>query len=376
MSGPLDGLKVVELAGLGAAPYACMLLADLGADVLRLERGNPDAESEVSWDVLARSRPSVAVDLKNPAGRDLVLELCERADVLVEGFRPGVAERLGLGPAEVHARNPRLVYGRLTGYGQEGPLAARAGHDINYVAISGALWPIGRAGEPPTPPLNLVGDFGGGALFLALGVLAALYEVRRSGCGQVVDAAMIDGTASMTALTHAMLNAGFWIEERGTNLLDTGAPFYEVYETRDGRFVAVGAIERKFYLALLQGLGLEAHDLPDQMDRAHWPEVKERFRAIFQTRTRDEWDEVFADTDACVTPVLSLSEATRHLHNVARGVFRPEDGLPNVAPRFSRTPGAVRQPALTPGSGTHEGLGRWGVGAERLALLRDAGAFG
>ncbi len=376
MTGPLDGLKVVELAGLGAAPYACMLLADLGADVLRLERGDPDAEPKETWDVLNRSRASVAVDLKNPAGRELVLELCEQANVLVEGFRPGVMERLGLGPTEVMARNPRLVYGRLTGYGQEGPLSARAGHDINYVAISGALWPIGRAGERPVPALNLVGDFGGGALFLVFGVLAALYEAEKSGEGQVVDAAMVDGTASMTALTHAMLNAGFWIEERGANLLDTGAPFYEVYETKDGGFVAVGAIEAKFFSKLLDGLGLAASDVPAQMDRSHWPEVKERFRAIFLSRTRDEWTTIFAGTDACVTPVLSLSEASRHPFNKARGVFTTDGSQPEVAPRFSKTPGAVSRPAQAAGSGTREGLGRWGISAERQAALQAAGAFG
>ena len=256
VSGPLDGIKVLELAGIGPGPYACMLLADMGADVLRLERGDSSSERTLSWDLLNRSRYSVAVDLKNDAGRDLVLELCEQADVLIEGFRPGVTERLGLGPDDVWRRNPRLVYGRMTGYGQRGPLSQRAGHDINYIAISGALWPVGREGERPVPPLNLVGDFGGGSLFLALGVVSAVLSARTSGEGQVVDAAMVDGSASMLAMTHSFMNVGVWHEERGVNLLDTGAPFYEVYETKDRQFIAVGAIESKFYEQLLEGLGL------------------------------------------------------------------------------------------------------------------------
>ncbi|MFI5036318.1 MAG: CaiB/BaiF CoA transferase family protein [Acidimicrobiales bacterium] len=377
MAGPLDGLKVLELAGLGASPFACMMLADLGADVLRLERGDPDAEATTTWDLLNRSRDSVAVDLKNPAGRDLVLDLAAGAHALVEGFRPGVTERLGLGPAECWARNPRLVYARLTGFGQHGPLAQRAGHDINYLAVSGALWPIGRAGERPVPPLNLVGDFGGGALFLVAGVLAALHAARESGVGQVVDAAMVDGSALLLTMTHAFLNVGYWKEERGVNILDTGAPFYEVYETSDHRFVAVGAIESKFYEALLAGLGLSGDDVPPQMDRARWPEVKARFAAIFAARSRDEWEAVFADRDACVTPVLSPREAATHPYNTARDVFSLEGAVqPRPAPRFSATPGAIAQPPRPAGSGTAVGLARWGVDAPRVARLREAGAFG
>ena len=375
--GPLTGLRVVELAGLGASPFACMLLADQGADVLRLERGDPDAEPTTSWDLLRRSRPSVAVDLKNDAGRELVLDLCAHADVLVEGFRPGVAERLGLGPAEVWERNVRVVYARMTGYGQVGPLAARAGHDINYVAVAGALWPIGRRGERPTPPLNLVGDFGGGALYLTFGVLAAVYRAQRDGRGQIVDVAMVDGAASLMTMTHAMMNAGYWLEERGANLLDGGAHFYDVYETRDERFMAVGAIEAKFYVELLKGLELNRNDLPDQMDRAHWPEMKERLAAIFLTKSRDEWTAIFDGVDACVTPVLSPSEAARHPYNVARGVFSLEgDVQPQPAPRFSRTPGGVRDEPRAPGSGTHDGLLRWGVDEGRQTALRRRGAFG
>jgi alpha-methylacyl-CoA racemase len=325
---------VLELAGIGPGPYACMLLADLGADVLRLERGDADAEPSTSWDVLNRSRHSVAVDLKNPSGRDLVLELCEQADVLIEGFRPGVTERLGLGPGDVRTRNPRLVYGRMTGYGQQGPLAQRAGHDINYIAVSGALWPVGRSGQSPVAPLNLVGDFGGGALFLAFGVVAV-------------------------------------------NILDSGAHFYEVYETMDARFVAVGAIEPQFYEALLAGLGLDAASLPAQLDRAQWPSMKERFATIFHSKTRDEWTEIFADVDACVTPVLSPREAAHHPYNTERGVFATDGPVqPQPAPRFSKTPGSIGQPPRTPGSGTREGLASWGISEERLAALRSAGAFG
>lgn len=377
MSGPLHGLKVLELAGIGPSPYACMLLADLGADVLRLERGDPDAEATTTWDVLNRSRPSVAIDLKSDAGRDLVLELCEQADVLIEGFRPGVTERLGLGPEQVRQRNVRLVYGRMTGYGQEGPLSQRAGHDINYIAISGALWPIGRAGEKPGVPLNLVGDFGGGALFLAFGVVAAVLSARESGEGQVVDVAMVDGSASLMAMTHGFLNSGYWLEERGVNILDSGAPFYEVYETSDHCYVAVGAIEAKFYAALLEGLGFDAAELPPQMERAQWPRMKERFAERFATRTRDEWTAVFSGLDACVAPVLSPREAAHHPYNTERDVFAIDDVVqPRPAPRFSRTPGSISRPPRTAGSGTREGLANWGISEDRQTALREAGAFG
>ena len=377
MSGPLDGLKVVELAGIGPGPYACMLLADLGADVLRVERGDPDADHETTWELLNRSRPSVAIDLKNPAGRELVLELCEQADVLIEGFRPGVTERLGLGPEDVAARNPRLVYGRMTGYGQHGPNAQRAGHDINYIAVSGALWPLGRRGERPVPPLNLVGDFGGGSLFLVFGVVAAVLSARTTGEGQVVDAAMVDGSASMMTLSHSLMNAGLWHEERGVNLLDTGAPFYEVYETKDQRYVAVGAIKAKFYEELLRGLGLDGADLPAQYERESWPATKERFAEKFREKTRDEWTEIFANVDACVTPVLSPREAARHHYNEERDVFSLDGDIqPQPAPRFSKTPGAIGRSPGKPGSGTREGLLRWGIDLDRQGALRAKGAFG
>lgn len=354
-----------------------MLLGDLGADILRIERGNPSLDRDVSWDLLNRSRYSVSVDLKNEAGRDLVLELCEQADVLIEGFRPGVTERLGLGPDDVWRHNPRLVYGRMTGYGQEGPLAQRAGHDINYISISGALWPIGRAGEPPVPPINFVGDFGGGSLFLVLGVLSAVLSARSTGEGQIVDAAMVDGSASLLTMTHAFMNLGVWNEERGANLLDSGAHFYEVYETSDSKYVAVGAIESKFYAELLLGLGLDPKELPAQMDRSKWPEMKELFASLFATRTRDEWTAIFEDTDACVTPVLSPREAAKHHYNTERNVYSADGPLqPGPAPRFSKTPGVVGVAPHSAGSGTREGLESWGVDEKRQRELRDAGAFG
>jgi alpha-methylacyl-CoA racemase len=376
MSGPLEGLKVVELAGIGPSPYACMLLADLGADVLRLERGDPDAPDEPTGEILNRSRYSVALDLKNEAGRELVLELCEQADVLIEGFRPGVTERLGLGPDVVLARNPQLVYGRMTGYGQEGPLSQRAGHDINYISISGALWAIGREGERPVPPLNLVGDFGGGAMFLLFGVLAAVWSAQRTGVGQVVDAAMVDGSASMMAMTHSFINSGLWTNQRGVNLLDTGAPFYEVYETKDGQFMAVGALEPQFYSAFLAGLGIPENEMP-QWDRVKWPEMERRVSNTFLTKSRDEWTDIFQDVDACVTPVLSTPEAPRNRYNTERDVFtRGDSPQPEPAPRFSRTPGGIGRSPRRAGAGTRAGLSSWGVDDTRIEKLRQQGAFG
>ncbi|MGC2487032.1 MAG: CaiB/BaiF CoA-transferase family protein, partial [Acidimicrobiales bacterium] len=371
MSGPLSGLRVLEFAGLGPAPYAAMLLADLGADVLRLERLGATSNTS-SGEILTRSRTSVALDLKSDAGRDIVLELSERADAVIEGFRPGVMERLGLGPDDLLSRNPRLVYGRMTGYGQSGPLSQRSGHDINYISISGALWPLGRADERPTPPMNLVGDFGGGSLFLAMGVLAGVWSARETGEGQIVDAAMVDGSASMLSMMHSFINADYWREERGTNILDTGAHFYEVYETSDHQFMAVGAIEAKFYAQLLLGLGLASTELPSQFDRAQWPEMKERFATIFATKTREEWTSIFDNLDACVTPVLTPREAAAHPYNTERRVFVSEPALqPAPAPRFSRTPGAIR-PSLS----TREALESWGVSADRADQLRRTGVLG
>jgi alpha-methylacyl-CoA racemase len=349
-----------------------MLMADLGADIVRLERADLARQVPID-DLLLRSRPSVGVDLKSDAGREFVFELTDRADAVMEGFRPGVMERLGLGPNELLARNPRLVYGRMTGYGQSGPLSERAGHDINYIAISGALWPLGRAGERPAAPMNLVGDFGGGALFLVMGMLAAIISSRSTGEGQVVDAAMVDGSASMLTMMHSFLNVGFWHEERGVNILDSGAHFYEVYETSDQKYVAVGAVEAKFYDELLQGLGLASSELPEQMDRTQWPAMKDRFAAIFAAKTRDEWTSIFAEVDACVTPVLSPREAARHPYNTEREVFAIDPVIqPNPAPRFSKTPGSIGENAATEPA---ESLRRWGLSDERLASLRDRGAF-
>ncbi len=379
MSGPLTGIKVVELAGLGPAPYACMLLADAGAQVIRLERSDPDASTWDGpwWDLLNRSRPSVAIDLKKPSAVALVLDLVEDADVLIEGFRPGVAERLGIGPKECSARNDRLVYGRMTGWGQQGPLANTAGHDINYISLSGALWPIGRADEPPVPPLNLVGDFGGGSLMLVFGVLAALLERNQSGKGQVVDAAMIDGSASLLTMMFAFHQLGAWKQSRGVNTLDTGAHFYEVYETADGGYFSVGPLEEKFYTALLEGLGLKDAELPDQLDESKWPEMKELFASIFLTKTRDEWSEIFNGTDACAAPVLSPFEAYLHPHLGARETYIEVDGViqPGPAPRFSRTPSKVSKSASKPGADTDDALRLWGIDDKRLKLLHSEAAI-
>ena len=376
----------MELAGIGPAPYACMLLADAGADVLRLDRpgfgavgdvGRSEGDDGPYWDLLTRSRPTVRVDLKRPEAVELVLDVVGRADVLVEGYRPGVAERLGLGPEDCWVRNPRLVYGRMTGWGQEGPLAEVAGHDIDYIALSGPLWAIGRPDEVPTPPLNLVGDFGGGGMLLAFGVMAAVFEAARSGRGQVVDAAMVDGAASLMTMTYAFEHLGTWQRRRGANMLDTGAHFYEVYETADGRWFAVGAIEPKFYAELLRGLGLEGEDLPHQLDRSRWPEMKDRFAAVFRTKTRDEWQAIFEGTDACAAPVLSPWEAPAHPHHLARGTFVELDGVvqPGPAPRFGRTPSRPAPPPQ-PGEGAVAALEAWGVGAEAVAALRKVGALG
>jgi len=379
MSGPLEGIRIVELAGIGPSPYTCMLLADAGADVLRVDRATgspPPPSTEPHWDLLNRSRSSVAVNLKHAEGVRLVLDLVEGADGLVEGWRPGVAERLGVGPDACMERNPRLVYGRMTGWGQDGPLASSAGHDIDYIALAGALWPIGRAGERPVPPLNLVGDFGGGGMLLAFGMCAAIIEAQRSGRGQVVDASMVDGAASLMTMTFAFRRLGLWTEGRGVNVLDSGAPFYEVYDTSDGKWFAIGAIEPQFYAELLKVLGLDAGQLPAQNDREHWADMKERFAAIFRTRTRDEWAEAFAGTDACGAPVLSPWEAHTHPHNVQRKTFVEVEGVvqPGPVPRFSRTPAAVHKPPSVAGADAVAALRSWGIDESRIAALRESGA--
>jgi alpha-methylacyl-CoA racemase len=374
-SGPLAGIRVVELAGLGPAPYACLLLAELGADVVRVDRpGGGTQLVPPEQDALNRSRPSIAVDLKVPAGRDVVLRLVDAADVLVEGLRPGVTERLGVGPDECLARNPRLVYARMTGWGQDGPLADRAGHDINYLGLTGALHAIGTA-EAPVVPLNIGADFGGGALFLVVGVLAALLERGTSGRGQVVDAAMVDGASSLVTMVYGLLGAGAWQDRRAANLLDGAAPFYGTYACADGRHVAVGAIEPQFHAQLLAGLGIDADEHGRQLDVARWPEQRARIAAAFAARTRDEWAAAFAGTDACVTPVLGLTEAPHHPHLAARGTFADRGGHPEPAPapRFSRTPGAVRGEPRAPGQDTRTALAAWGFGEDEVAGLLEAG---
>ncbi|MER7918831.1 MULTISPECIES: CaiB/BaiF CoA-transferase family protein [unclassified Streptomyces] len=363
--GPLGGVRVVELAGIGPGPFAAMLLADLGADVVRVDRpGGPGLGVDPAHDITNRNKRSIVVDLKSPDGAARVLDLAERADILVEGYRPGVAERLGVGPADCHARNPRLVYGRMTGWGQDGPLAERAGHDVSYIAVTGALGMIGRPGEPPAVPANLLGDYAGGSLYLVVGVLAALHHARATGTGQVVDAAIVDGTAHLSAMIHAMLSAGAWQDRRGANLLDGGCPYYGTYETADGGYMAVGALEDKFSAEFLRLLGLDG--LQDaRTDLTRWPELRAAVAARFRDRTREEWTARFADSDACVAPVLSLREAPHHPHLAARSTFTDHGGIiqPAPAPRFSATPTAVRTGPALPGADTETVARDWDIPA-------------
>lgn len=361
--GPLSGVRVVELAGIGPSPFAAMLLADLGADVVRVDRpGGPGLGIDPAHDVTNRNKRSVLVDLKAPDGAARVLALAERADILIEGYRPGVAERLGVGPDACHARNPRLVYGRMTGWGQDGPLADRAGHDVTYIALTGTLGMIGRPGEPPAVPANLLGDYAGGSLYLVVGVLAALHHARATGTGQVVDAAIVDGTAHLSAMIHGMLSAGGWQDRRGANLLDGGCPYYGIYATADGGYMAVGALETRFYAEFLHLLGLDhlagAHD-----DWSRWGELREQTAARFKSRTRDEWTALFEGSDACVAPVLSLREAPHHPHLAARGTFTDHGGItqPAPAPRFSATPTRVRTGPARPGADTGTVERDWGI---------------
>jgi alpha-methylacyl-CoA racemase len=371
--GPLSGIKVLEFEAIGPAPFAGMLLADMGADVLVVDR--PESSDlgltrERWYDVMMRGKRSVTLDLKS--SRQPALELISRADVLIEGFRPGVMERLGLGPDAALAANPRLVYGRMTGWGQDGPLAPRAGHDINYIALSGVLNAFGRKGEAPVPPLNLVGDFGGGGMLLGFGVACALLEASRSGKGQVVDAAMVDGASLLAAMFSGFLASHNWSEERGVNLLDTGAPWYDVYLTSDGKYVSIGSIEGKFYAELVSRLKL---DLPGQYDRSRWPEMRRRLSEVFLTKTRDEWCKVFEGSDACFAPVLSFSEARLHSHSVARRSFVDLAGVaqPAPAPRFSRTPAAALRPPPERGAGGRAALQDWGFRGEEMERLRSLG---
>ncbi|BCJ30748.1 CaiB/BaiF CoA transferase family protein [Actinocatenispora sera] len=379
MQGPLAGFRIVELAGIGPAPFAGMMLADLGADVVRVDRpGGQPVPLAAGHRVLARNRRSLAVDLKQPDGVAVVHRLVAGADALIEGYRPGVAERLGLGPDECLAANPRLVYGRMTGWGQTGPLAQRAGHDIDFIALAGALGLVGDADAAPTVPLNLIGDFGGGGMLLAVGVLAALLRAGRTGRGQVVDAAMVDGAAVLLSMMLGMRSAGMWGGRRGRNLLDGGAPFYAVYRCADGGYVAVGALEDPFYAALLDGLGLaDDETVPDRTDRSAWPQLRERFAAAFAGRTRDEWADRFAGTDACVAPVLDPDEAAAHPHLARRGTYRRDGGMlqPAPAPRFSATPAGTPTPAPAAGAHTDEILAELGYPDAERAALRAAGAI-
>jgi alpha-methylacyl-CoA racemase len=377
--GPLQGIKALEIAGIGPGPFCAMMLADMGAEVLRVDRadkvlgGDPD---QPPADILNRGRRSVGLDLKSPDGVATLLDLVAEADVLFEGFRPGVAERLGFGPEVCHERNPGLVYGRMTGWGQDGPYAQTAGHDINYIALAGALWPIGRPDEKPIAPLNLVGDFGGGGMLLAFGIACALVERDRSGTGQVVDAAMVDGSAVLTTMFYAFRAMGFWNDERASNLLDGGAYFYDTYETSDGKWVSIGSLEPQFYAELLQLTGLaDDPDLPWQHDRASWPDMSDRLTKVFLTKTRDEWCELMEGSDVCFAPVLDWDEAPRHPHNVHRGTFTEQWGItqPSPAPRFSRTPPELAPPPAPVGQHTDEARAHWGFTAERIADLRAAG---
>ncbi len=381
MSGPLTGYRIIEIAGIGPGPFCAMLLADMGADVLRIDRAQsvrspaPDGPAN---DVSLRSRRSVAIDLKHPDGVATLLDLVAQADAIIEGFRPGVMERLGVGPDECFARNPKLVFGRMTGWGQEGPYSAWAGHDINYISLAGALAHIGRKGEAPVPPLNLVGDFGGGGMFLAFGVVCALLEAQRSGEGQVVDAAMVDGSATLMAMFWSMWQTGFWDgEQRGTNLLDTGAHFYDAYECADGKYVSVGSIEPQFYAELLRLTDLAGDEqFARQMDRASWPALKQRLGEVFKSKTRDEWCALMEHTDVCFAPVLTMAEAAEHPHNIARQLIVERDGVkqPAPAPRFSRTVPEISRSPQHPGQGTREALEDWGIPKDRIDALVEDGA--
>lgn len=378
MAGPLTGVRVVEMVGIGPCPFAAMMLADMGAEVIRIDRkagpgeDNPYPVLGTRHDVMARGRRSIALDLKKPAGRLAALGLIDRADVLLEGFRPGVMERLGLGPDVCLERNPKLVYGRITGWGQDGPLAQAAGHDINYVALSGMLHAMGRADSPPAPPLNLVGDFGGGGMMLAFGVVCAVLAARQSGQGQVVDAAMTDGAALLGAMTYGLRGFGVWSDKREANLLDGGAPFYDSYACRDGKFIAIGAIEPQFFAKLLALTGTVDEAFTKRWNKAHWPELKARFAALFMTRTREEWCRLLEGTDVCFAPVLDMAEAPRHPHNAARKTFVEIDGVtqPAPAPRFSRTVPDQPTAPSSPGQDNDAILRDWGFTAESIETLR------
>lgn len=373
--GPLSGFRIIELAGIGPGPFCGMMLSDMGAEVIRVER--VAAAPRRPRDVLARNRRSIAVDLKKPEGVEVVLRLCEASNAFFEGFRPGVTERLGLGPEHCMARNPKLVYGRMTGWGQEGPLAQAAGHDINYIGLAGALHAIGRKGERPVPPLNLIGDFGGGGMLLAFGLVCGMLEAERSGKGQVIDAAMVDGAAALMAMFFSMAASGGFDDQRGTNMLDGGAHFYDAYETKDGRYVCVGSIEPQFYALLVEKGGLDPERFGAQMDRSRWAEFSDELARVFRTKTRDEWCEIMEGSDVCFAPVLSILEAPEHPHNKYRETFVEIDGLvqPAPAPRFSRTVPEIRGAARASGADTADILRELGYSEEELARLTACGAI-
>jgi alpha-methylacyl-CoA racemase len=373
--GPLRGLRVIELQGIGPAPFCGMLLADLGAEVISIARNSSPADRSAL--ISERGKLSIALNLKVPEGVEVVLKLCEQSDVLIEGFRPGVTERLGIGPEVCMAHNPRLVYGRMTGWGQTGPLSKAAGHDINYISLSGALHAIGRAGERPVPPLNLVGDFGGGAMFLAFGVMSAVFEAKRSGIGQVIDASMVEGSAALMHMMYAMNAQGQWDDARGSNLLDGAAHFYDTYETADGKYISVGALEPEFYRLLVQLTGVDAAEFSTHTVRKHWPALRAKLAAVIKQKTRGEWCAIMEGTDACFAPVLSLSEASQHPHNQARGTFIQVAGInqPAPAPRFSRSTLSVPKAATPAGSDTQTVLHSVGFSESQIQSLRERGAL-
>ncbi|MFT5032861.1 MAG: alpha-methylacyl-CoA racemase [Bermanella sp.] len=373
--GPLKGLRIIEIEGLGPAPFCGMMLADMGAEVISVSRQSDDADR--SAQISERGKRSIAINLKSPEGVEALLKLCESADALIEGFRPGVAERLGIGPDDCMTRNPKLAYGRMTGWGQTGPLASAAGHDMNYISLSGAQHAIGRAGERPLPPLNLVGDFGGGGMFLAFGLMCAIHEAGHSGKGQVVDVSMVEGSAALMHMMYSFKAMGAWEDKRGVNMLDSGAHYYDTYETSDGKYVSIGSIEPQFYALLIELAGLDKEEFAAQNDRSQWPALSEKLAAVMKAKTRDEWCAIMEGTDVCFAPILSMTEAPNHPHNKARNSFLEIDGVvqPAPAPKFSRTEPTVTASAKPAGSDTNDVLAGLGYGAEEIQRLREAGVL-